>query len=249
MIKKILKKILPRKIVRGMQLSGLYSQMTYAKDGLYTIHNCSFITENDFNKAYLAGKRTGSWGTQDLEWRVHTVLWAARKAFQLEGDFVECGVNKGGFSRAIIDYLGFEKSGKKFYLLDTFEGFDMDLLLESEKKRYPKGTPYSNTYEEVINTFKEFPNVEIIKGAVPGTLSEVRAEKVAFLSIDMNCVQPEIAAMDFFWPKMVSGAVIILDDFAYTGFEEQNSAHTAWAKKNKIDILTIPTGQGLIIKP
>jgi hypothetical protein len=249
MIKAVLKKILPKRLVRAIQLSNLHDHMTYAKDGLYTVHNCSFMKDNDFNRAYLAGKKTGSWGTHDIEWRVHTVLWAAQKAFKLEGDFVECGVNKGGLSRAIIDYLGFGMSGKRFYLLDTFEGFDIELLLESEKKKYATATGYGKTYEQVRNTFKEFSNVEIIKGAVPHTLSEIKAGKVAFLSIDMNCVQPEIAALDFFWPKMVSGGVIILDDFAYSGFEEQNSAHTEWAKKNRIEILTIPTGQGLIIKP
>ena len=223
--------------------------MTYAKDGLYTVHNCSFINDDDFNRAYLEGKKTGSWGTHDLQWRVHVVLWAAKKAFKLEGDFVECGVNKGGLARAIIDYLGFEKSGKRFYLLDTFEGFDIDLLLESEKKKYSGDTPYGKTYDVVRNTFKQFPNIEVIKGTVPHTLSQVSANKIAFLSIDMNCVQPEIAAVDFFWPKMTSGGVIILDDFAYSGFEEQNKAHLNWARKNEIEILTIPTGQGLIIKP
>jgi O-methyltransferase len=101
----------------------------------------------------------------------------------------------------------------------------------------------------VKKTFGGFSNVEIIKGAVPHTLSRVSTEKVAFLSIDMNCVQPELGALDFFWPKMVSGGVIVLDDFAYQGFDEQNSAHTEWAKRNKIDILTLSTGQGLIIKP
>ncbi len=249
MIKKIVKAILPKKIVRAIQMSNMLDQMKYAKDGLYTMHNCSFLNDDAFNRAYLAGKSTGSWGTHELQWRVHTILWGARHASKLEGDFVECGVNKGGMARAIIDYLGFERSGKKFYLFDTFEGFAVDLLLDSEKEKYAKGTPYSDSYAAVKETFREFSNVEIVKGAVPHTLNEVSIDKVAFLSIDMNCVQPEIAAMDFFWPKMAKGGVIILDDFAYTGFEGQNLAHTEWAKKNNIGILTLPTGQGLLVKP
>src|SRR5689334_3359536 len=136
MMKSIIKKVFPKKFVKALQFMKLQDQMTYSKDGLYTVHNCNFIEDPDFIKAYEAGKNTGSWGNHDIEWRVHTVLWAARRVFGLEGDFVECGVNKGGFSRAIIEYLGFEKSAKKFYLLDTFEGFETDLLLESEKKKY-----------------------------------------------------------------------------------------------------------------
>lgn len=246
MIKRILKKILPQRLLRARQLTILHDRMTYEKDGLYTIHNCNFINDHEFNKAYLAGRNTGSWGDHEIEWRVHTILWAARHAFKLEGDFVECGVHKGGMARAIIEYLSFENSSKRFYLLDTFEGFDVALLSQSEKGR---ATWYGNTYEEVRSTFKNFSNVEIIKGSVPHTLSQVSAKKIAFISIDMNCVQPEIAAVDFFWPKMVSGGIIILDDFAYSGFESQNLAHTEWAQKNKVDILFLPTGQGLIIKP
>lgn len=248
MIKDLIKKILPRKILRSLQLTHLYEQMTYTRDGLYTIHSCSFLEEKDFKKAYAAGKRTGSWGDHDIEWRVHTVLWAAKKGIGLEGDFVECGVNKGGLARSIVEYLDFKKLPKKFYLLDTFEGFDMQLLLESEKKKYENATGYGKSYLEVKETFKEFSNVEIIKGAVPFTLSQVPSEKVAFLSIDMNCVQPELAALDFFWPKIVSGGVIVLDDFAYAGYSEQNTAHTNWAKNNGVDILTMATGQGIIIK-
>lgn len=240
--------MLPRKVKRILDFRDLYEQMTYTRDGLYTIHNCNFLKDPNFKRSYLAGKNTGSWGNNDIEWRAHTVLWAARKAFGLEGDFVECGVNRAGFSRAIVEYLPFEKSGKKFYLLDTFGGFDKDLLLESEKKKYEKLSHYGDTYEEVKKTFTHFPNVIIIKGAVPYTLSQVPSEKVSFLSIDMNCVQPEAAALDFFWPKLVRGGVIVLDDFAYSGFEEQNLAHTEWALKMGIEILALPTGQGLIIK-
>ena len=64
-------------------------------------------------------------------------------------------------------------------------------------------------YEQVKNTFSGFSNVEIIKGAIPDTLSEVKTEKVSFLSIDMNAVKPEVAALNYFWDKMVSGGLII----------------------------------------
>jgi len=248
MLKSFIRNRLPDKLKKILDFKNLYEQMTYTKDGLYTVHNCSFINEKDFKRSYLEGKKTGSWGNFDVEWRMHTIFWAVKKASGLDGDFVECGVNRGGFSKAIVDYLGFEDSDKKFYLLDTFEGFDQNLLLESEKKKYRTDTRYLDSFEEVKNTFKDYSNVIIIKGSVPYTLPRVPANKISFLSIDMNCVQPEAAALDFFWPKMVNGGVIVLDDFAYSGFEEQNLAHTEWAREMGIDILTIPTGQGLIIK-
>jgi O-methyltransferase len=251
MILRQFKKLVPLKYKKYFHFIKLYNHLTYAKDGLYTIHNPAFIKDEEFKKAYYAGKATGSWGGDDIdiEWRAHTAIWAAEKAFKLEGDFVECGVNRGGLSRAIIEYLNFGTSGKRFYLLDTFEGFDTSLLVESEKKKYDNKKPYAETYDVVKKIFEKFDNVNIIKGAVPYTLPQVLSEKVSYLSIDMNCVQPETATLDFFWPKMVSGGVVVLDDFAYSQHEEQNIAHTAWSKANNINILSLPTGQGLIIKP
>ncbi len=73
--------------------------VTYNQDGLVTMHNCDFMQDEDFQQAYRAGENLDSWFGSKLHWRVHTVLWAAKRAANMEGDFVECGVNKGGFSR------------------------------------------------------------------------------------------------------------------------------------------------------
>jgi hypothetical protein len=99
-----------------------------------------------------------------------------------------------------------------------------------------------------MQTFKDFPYVKIIKGMVPGTLPQVPSDKIAFLSIDMNCIAPEIAALNYFWGKLSKGGIIILDDYAYVTCDLQYQAHNAWAKEKGIKILTLSTGQGLIVK-
>lgn len=247
-LKNLLIKILPRIITDFWDKHRLFDHFTYKKDGLYTLHNSSFMEDEDFIKAYAEGKKTGSWGNYDIEWRVHIVLYYARYASALEGDFVECGVNKGGLSRAIVEDIDFNETGKIFYLFDTFQGFDSSVLSEAEKLKYAGLTHYEDTYDHVKNIFKNFPAVKIIKGTVPKTLSEVTIDKVSFVSIDMNCVLPEKEALDFFWPRLVKGGVIVLDDFAYQSFEEQNSAHKKWAKERGVSILFLPTGQGIIMK-
>jgi hypothetical protein len=39
------------------------------------------------------------------QWRVHVRLWAVASASQLDGDFVECGVNYGYLSNAVMEFL------------------------------------------------------------------------------------------------------------------------------------------------
>ena len=59
---------------------------------------------------------------------------------------------------------------------------------------------------------------------MPHTLTQYTGGSVAFLSIDMNCVAPEIAALDFFYPKLSSGAAIVLDDYGWKNHINQKHA-------------------------
>ena len=224
-------------------------KVTYHQDGLTTVHNNGFMMDAGFIKAEQAGAATGSWA--NIHWRVHTILWAAGQCKNIEGDFVECGTNKGGYAKAICEFLDFTSVNKVFYLLDTFEGMNENLLTDAEiaagKKEYFKAI-YSDCFEQVKKTFSGFPDVKLIKWSVPGTLTQVASEKIAFLSIDINCLKPEIAAMDYFWNKLSKGGIIILDDYAYATYNLQYEAHNDWAKRNKTQILSLPTGQGLIVK-
>ena len=229
--------------------------LTFSEDLLYTYHNADFIYDPLFIESYNLGKATDKdnvlLNNYDIRWRIHVLCWAAAHATHLEGDFVDCGVNTGIFSRAIINYVNFNKTGKKYYLLDTFSGLDSKYSSEKEMARN-KTINYENQkslYEDVKYTFKDF-NVEIIKGAVPETLIEVKADKVCFLSVDMNCILPEIEALNYFWDKMVSGGIIVLDDYGYANStNDQKKAHDEFAKSKGVMILSLPTCQGLIVKP
>lgn len=222
----------------------IFDKLGYAQDLLFTYHNSGFMKDPEFIKAEQAGAATGTWG--GIQWRVHTVLWAASYCSHLEGDFVECGTYKGGFARAIIEYINLGQLNKDFYLLDTFKGIATDLMTDEEKKL--KKRTFEDCYDEVVNTFKNDKFVKLVRGIVPDTLPLVKADKIAFISIDMNNAKPETEAIKYFWPKLVKGGMIVLDDYAYYGYEPQYKAHNEWARSIGVKILSLPTGQGLIIK-
>lgn len=249
-------KFLPRRIFHSLRIlkkPGSYfplEAVTYNQDGLITVHNADFINDEAFKRAYKMGENLDSWWSAQIQWRVHVLFWAATRAVNLEGDFVECGVNRGGFARSIIEYIDFEQiTGKKYYLLDTFEGLLEKYISDEERNYGVADYNYADCYDEVKKTFEGFKNVVIVKGPVPDTLTEVKSEKVSFLSIDMNCVAPEIAAADFFWDKLVSGAAVILDDYGWAKHILQKHAFDEFARQKGVPILSLPTGQGLILKP
>lgn len=245
------------RIVRAMnRASGnwlnrpLYGAARYNEDGLVSAHHPSFEDDPRFLAAYAAGKATGSWPHGDLRWRAHLVCWAAARGAGLPGDFVECGVNRGGYALTAMHYTGFPALGKRFFLLDTFEGLVAEQLGDDERAAGLRGGGYTPCHAAVLRTFAPFgDSVRIIRGVVPETLSQVDASRIAFLSIDMNAREPEIAAAEFFWDRLVPGAAMLLDDYGWRKHAAQRLAFDAFARDRGVPLLALPTGQGLILKP
>jgi hypothetical protein len=228
-------------------------KLKYATDGLFTFHNCDFMHEPRFKAAYQYGVVNGR-SDLSIEWRVHVAIWCATQCAALEGDFVECGVHTGILAGSIMTWLDFgSMNDKKYYLLDTFEGIPVEQissleasLIEQMNRKYPTGDA---TFLMAKSKFKKWSNAKIIRGKVPETLDQVESEKIAFLSIDMNVASAEIAAAEHFWPKLQPGGMILLDDYGWEAHIYQKLAFDEFAKANHINILSLPTGQGLIMKP
>lgn len=220
---------------------------TYDEDQIITCHACDFTSDPHFKSCYDSAVKKGLAISKTIRWRAHVLCWAASNAKKLEGDFVECGVAKGFLSKIVADFIDFRRlSSKRFYLLDTYEGIPTKYLTASEKE---KGVNiFEPSYEKVLDAFSEYENVIICKGPVPDTLLKVPSTKIAFLHLDMNCVLPEIEAAEFFWDKLVPGAMVILDDYGHSGHEEQKKGFDEFSIRKGVPLLALPTGQGLIIK-
>lgn len=229
-----------------------YGPLTYNHDGLASQHNCDFITDPAFQAAYRLGVDSGhKFGEVALEWRAHVAVWAVGQGLALDGDFVECGVNTGILSLTAMHYHRFQdRPDRRFFLLDTFAGGPDDQLTPGE--RAFGWTDDSDLYEDCFATvqrnFAPFPQAVLIRGRVPDTLPRVDSEKIAYLSIDMNAVVPEQAALAHFWPRLVPGACVVLDDYGWAGCLLQKQAHDAFAAAAGTRILSLPTGQGLLVK-
>ncbi len=227
----------------------------YNTDGLMVFNNCDCLTDERFANAYKESLKVNDWRGADgdkfdMRWRYYMVCYFANHVKNLEGDFVECGVYKGGYSMAIFNYLNPFPVNKNFWLFDTYEGLAFDHLTEKEKadNLHLKYDHYEKSYDWVCTLFKDLP-AKVIKGTVPETLPAFSASKVCYLSIDMNCVEPEIAAADFFWNKIVPGGVIVLDDYGFKEHIEQKKAFDEFALKMQVPVLQLPTGQAIIFKP
>lgn len=247
----LLKKILA---LSGYELFS--TKKFFAQDGLFTLHNDHFRRDPNFRAAYARGVRASRGVDPSFEWRVHVALWAAMHALKTEGAFVECGVNAGFMSSAIMHRLDWSSAGRTFFLIDTFNGPLLSQYTQDEIKRGRlkiaedalAAGAYVTDLQRVRDNYSEWSNVEIIQGAVPDVLGQTNIRDVAFLHIDMNCAYPERAAFEFFWPRLSPGGVVLLDDYAYLGHDQQAVAIDSVASVLGAEILSLPTGQGLVMK-
>lgn len=227
----------------------------YFEDGLFTVHNDQFRKDARFRKAYERGVRASNGVDPHFEWRVHTALWAASSCQRANGDFVECGVNAGFISSAIMQYLDWNQTARRFYLIDTFAGPVMTQYSPEEvsagrvslaQATLAKGG-YVTDIDRIRSNFAEWERASVIQGAVPEVLDTVAFGEIAFVHLDMNCAWPEARALEFFYPRLSKGGMILFDDYAYISHQAQNTAIAEAAAALNVEVLALPTGQGLIV--
>lgn len=242
-------KSLMRRVLKsqGYDIYNVSNVDIYSEDGLSTHHTHSFIDDPDFKIAYARGVEANG-GDHHMRWRAHVALWVAKQALRHPGAFVECGVSTGFLASAIMTHVDWNATRRSFYLFDTWTGLDPRFMSDAELSAGRTAWYENVTFEKVQANFAAFDNVHLVRGAVPETLATVDIGDVCYLSLDMNCTAPEIAAAEHFWPKMVSGGIMLLDDYAYSGYKEQHVAFNDFARRHGMEILSLPTGQGIAIK-
>ena len=229
----------------------------YAHDGIFTFNNSHFAQDSAFLAAYQRGIQASHGVDPKIEWRVHVALWAAGCAQSVPGDFVECGVNAGFISSAIMHRIDWQRVAKTFYLIDTFAGPILSQYSEEEVRQGQMKVAeealaagsYVTDLGRVRANYAEWPNTRIVQGAVPEVLEQLKIGPVAFLHLDMNSANPERAAFEYFWEKLSPGGIVLLDDYAAWSYDALASAIDDEARAKGAEVVSLPTGQGLIWKP
>jgi O-methyltransferase len=152
---------------------------------------------------------------------------------KIEGDVVESGVWKGGNLILFKIFLDKLQMDKKIFAYDTFSGMplpggkDFDLKNINAKKIYDnyenKGIKwcYSNLDEvksNIMSFDKNYINsFNFIKGKVEDTLKIPNnlPEKICLLRLDTDFYESTKKELEVLFPKLVSGGVLIIDDYGH----------------------------------
>ena len=217
----------------------------FAADMLITFdRNMGFYKDAAFMAAFNAETMRDQ--EVSLIWRLHVLCWCARTALRREGDFVECGVFRGFSSAVAARYLDFAKVKKNWFLYDTFAGIPENQLAPGVQN--PGVFKEQNLYQDCVNRFAPYPNVRVVRGAVPDVLAQGAPDKVAFLHLDMNSADAEDGALRFFYERLTPGAMVLFDDYGWRAYREQKLVADEFMEEVGGQIMEMPTGQGLYIR-
>lgn len=231
-------------IMRDLELNILINRRTFKGDGIITTNFLPQDYDRDLLHAFEGSFRNlpkNQLRLTSIIWRAHIVTACAHFVRNIDGDFIELGVNWGILAHTIAEQPTLLQR-RKFYLVDAFgmPGFKME-------GGHKVGSYEEDIYEDVVRRFKFEPRIKIIRGIVPDILKRVKSEKIALLLIDLNHGVPERQSLDYFWNCIQPGGIVYFDDYGQN-FPELRYEIDKFLQDKTEKLLIFPTGQAMLIK-
>lgn len=186
----------------------------------------------------------------------------------IPGDFVECGVWRGGsimaMASALIDR---GETNRQLWLFDTFTGMtdpterDVEAGTGATAEDLMRSTPAadgnniwciasrSDVEANVLSTGYPEENLVFVEGDVVQTLSERVPDSIALLRLDTDWYESTRVGLETLYPRLMPGGICILDDYGHwQGAREAVDEYFA-APGNRPLMLPIDYSGRVFIKP
>ena len=146
------------------------------------------------------------------------------KTLQIEGDIIECGVFKGAsFSRFAMFRQVHDLEEKKLIGFDTFGDFpeteyekDKELREKFIEGAGNKSISCQQLMDVLLNKQCD-SNVSLIQGNIVKTVPEFvnshQNLKISLLNIDVDIYEPTVTILEYLFPLLTTGGIMILDDY------------------------------------
>ena len=146
---------------------------------------------------------------------------------KIEGDFVECGVWKGGNILGVMEYFNYHNiTDKKIWLFDTFNGMttptEVDVDLDGNKASdILSHVLCLSPLEEVKQTLSlssfDDSKLRFVIGDVCETLnieSNIPSQ-ISILRLDTDFYDSTKKELEVLYPKLIKNGILIVDDYGH----------------------------------
>jgi len=190
-------------------------------------------------KPYSYATRTGLAATYDIAEKI--------EKGNIEGSFVECGVARGGSSALLALVAARNKSSRKTWLFDSFEGLPDPSNNDPEDSSLIKGSCLG-TYdkvEELLFSKMELNRemVILVKGWFQETLSQHKDKvgAISLLRLDADWYESTKCCLHSFYENVVPGGYVLIDDYGFLSGCQK--AVDEFIKEKNINVNIVPVEQ------
>ena len=179
----------------------------------------------------------------ELSWRhyivFNSVLLASKNGSHNKMSLAECGVCDGLTIYFAVKACELLNLDKKIYLYDAWQN------LQNDNLRFKYDYLNIDITKKNLENFSN--NLVFNKGLIPSVFQKAEnPTQINWLHIDLNSSEATQYSLEFFFDKLVSGGVILFDD--YGGFTNTRKIVDEFFRTKKGHFTNYPTGQGIFIK-
>jgi O-methyltransferase len=158
---------------------------------------------------------------------------------RLEGAMAEVGVYEG----CSAEIISIAARNTPLHLFDTFNG-----LPEPDAHERPllhRGQ-YSASLGAVQRSLSEHRNIALHPGEFPGTAAECEHLRFSFVHIDVDLESSTRACLEFFYPRMAPGGIILTHDYSW--LQGVKAACDRFLAHRPEMMIELPTSQAMLVK-
>ena len=178
--------------------------------------------------------------------RCHILWKTLQQALHLQGDFMECGVFRGGTALLAAQTLAGKLDNERaLHLYDSFKGMPKTI---DGIDGFRSGDFDRTSVEAVTQLLSPYPFVKLHPGFIPDTFADSNIPAVAWAHVDVDIYKSVQDCIDYIYPRLVRGGFLLFDDYGFPSCSSTRRAvDEAFSARPEVP-LCLPTGQCLVVK-
>ncbi|GHV81411.1 hypothetical protein AGMMS49944_32020 [Spirochaetia bacterium] len=182
------------------------------------------------------------------KYRCYELWQLVEETAKLNGALIEIGVWRGGSGTLIAKKAELNEIKDTIYLCDTFTG----VVKPGEQDSRYMGGEHADTSKKILETVIKklnLENIKILVGIFPEETSHLVSDNAfRFCHIDVDVYTSAKDILDWIWPKLVVGGIIVFDDYGFQTCDGITQfVNELRNRKDRVVIHNL-NGHGIIIK-
>ena len=207
-------------------------------------------SDDDARNTFLAVQKYTMTSPERVLALINAVIYVSKN--NIPGDFIECGVWRGGsMMAAAITLKNIGVYNRDLYLFDTFEGMqkptnedvnlsgdDAETLLKQDpdKKNIIRAyAPLDEVKKNLYSTGYVRDKIHFIKGDVKDTVPVNAPQEISILRLDTDWYESTLHELLHLFPRLSPGGVLMIDDYGH--WKGARKAVDEYISDNNIKIL------------